>query len=155
MPKAKMKKFCVLIIREQVEAFLGELVSLCCIELSRAEELPGDSDLYAFVKREIVDLSQHCANKESIAALGTKYTLLFNGWLPPWASEEVLGVFKNYTCAWELGEPTADEIDLAPVELRRPWFFKTYRLAGRKLFSPLMPDANQGIQSTQEDEAGK
>ena len=137
MPKTKMKKLSILVTREDMESFFTELVSLGCVEITEAEDFPADSELHALVKREIVDLTPFNANKDSISVLGTKYTVSLTGWLPSHCEPGLLPLLKNCMCAWELSDPSADELDIAPIELSCPWFFGKYRLAGRKLFAPL------------------
>ena len=139
MPKTNMKKLSILIIREELDAFLSELISLECVELTDVDDLPSNSELHAFVKREILDLIPYNANKESISALGTKYTINISGWVPSHCETGLIAILKRLTSAWELEDLSPNELDLAPVQLRCPWFFGKYRLAGRKLFSPLRP----------------
>ncbi|MCL2227151.1 MAG: hypothetical protein FWB97_05935 [Oscillospiraceae bacterium] len=151
-----MRKLSILVIREETGSFLKELMALGCTELSDEVDLPSDSDLHATVKREIIDLTRLNANKDSIAALGTRYALMFKGFVPLRAEPELIALLNSFVCSWELEDISKDEADMAPVEMRYPWFFGKYRLAGRKLFVPLKRQTeNIAAEGTTENEAVK
>jgi len=138
MPKSTIKKLHVIITREVLERFLIDFLTLGCAEISEALDLPDNSDLLPFVKRELVDLNSVGCDKDSLSVLGTKYTVMLTGWVPSRCEAELLPVLEEHGCAWDISEPMLGDLDIAPVELRFPWFFGKFRLAGRKAFTPLV-----------------
>jgi len=138
MPKSTIKKLNILVTREVLDRFLNEFLILGCAEISEAIDLPENSDLHAFVKRELVDLVPFGASKDSLSVLGTKYTVMLTGWLPFRHEPELVTLLKKYGCAWDISDPIFSDIDVAPVELCCPWFLGKYRLAGRRRFTPLV-----------------
>ena len=147
-----MKKLSLLVTREQLDNFLGALTSLGCIQVSQPEKIPVGSDLYSSAGIEFLDLTSFGANEDSIEVLGTRYTVLITGWIPSRLENELLSMLKNYLCAWEIFDLTAADIDIAPVELKYPWFFKKYRLAGRELFTPLTADKYHAPETDENEE---
>jgi len=138
MPKSNIKKLSIIVTREALEQFLDSFLILGYAEVSEAPDLPDSSDLHPFVKREFIDLSSFiCSDKDVLCVLGTKYTVFLTGWIPLRYESELISVCTECGCAWDISAPVASEIDFAPVELRFPWFFGKYRLAGRRSFSPL------------------
>ena len=153
MEGTKMRKLCVFIVRENADDILNDIIAMGCLEVIASEDLPPDSDLYDFARRELIDISAFDAGKDHISVLGTKYTQMLSGWVSPRAEPELSEILDKHLCAWEIRDPTEHEQELAPVELIFPWFFKTYRLAGRSLFSPLRKGSRQPEPEEQEDEA--
>ena len=135
---AKMKKLRILIVRAELDAFIRALIELGCVEPSGVDELLEDPELTALVERETVDLEQYQANKEQLLLLGTEYTLLLTGWIPAPSESGLISMMSEFTCAWDILDPSPDEREKIPVKLKWPKLYgKLYR-GGGKLFSPLI-----------------
>jgi len=137
MLKSTIKRLNIVVTREVLERFLSDFLILGCTEFSEALDLADNSELNSFVKRELVDLTSFGVGKDCLSVLGTKYTVMFTGWLPSRFELELTPILKKHGCAWEISEPMFGDVDIAPVELVWPWFFRKHRLAGRKEFTPL------------------
>jgi len=145
MPSARMKKISVAMARRDAESVVRDLVLLGCVEPSRPDELPGFAEAGAEVPdevmrevtREVLKLSPFDANLGALVLFGTQHTLMLTGWLPSRSEQQLVSMLSEHTCAWEIEDPTPDEIDLAPVKLMLPGFLGKLRSGGRRLFAPL------------------
>lgn len=137
MIKSRLKKITLLVLRPDLDKVFTDLIDLGCIHFCPQEELLEDTALCALADLETVDLEQHNANQGILAAFGTDRTLLFSGWIPAKSEAEVLARLSNYTCAYEIRQPTPDDGENAPVKLRFPKFFKVFYRNTAKPFSPL------------------
>lgn len=54
--------------------------------------------------------------------LDTEKTFLLEGWVPAEKWPELESQLKNYSCAWELRDPTEEEYPKVPVKLKNNWF---------------------------------
>ncbi|MCL2201480.1 MAG: hypothetical protein FWB75_05895 [Oscillospiraceae bacterium] len=132
-----MKKLNLIVIRDELDNFLHELISLGCVEVTEPEAIPAGSDLLSGVVRELLDISGFGATQSELPVLGTKHTVFIVCWIPSQLEDQLIPIFDNYVCAWEITNLGPEDIDIAPAELNLPRFFPKYRLAGRKIFTPL------------------
>jgi len=140
MLPAKMKKISIVITRRDAESVLREIMLLGCIEVSRPDELPCFAQISDSVSREVYRIDRLGANSGAIVLFGTHYTLMLTGWLPSRSEPLLISMLSKYVCAWEIEDPTPEELDFAPVRLAFPMFFGKLRGGGRRLFKPLAPD---------------
>ena len=78
------------------------------------------------------------ANREEMPLLETPHTNILTGWVPARSAPELEYQMNRFTAAWEIGELSPEEAELAPVKLLWPVLFGKMRLAGRKRFDPLV-----------------
>jgi len=160
MPSVKMKKISLVLTRREAESVIGELVLLGCVEPSRPDEMPSFAEAGADVPaevarevtREVYKLSQFNANLSAMVLFGTQHTLMLTGWLPSRSEQELVSMLSEHACAWEIGYPTPDELDLAPVKLVLPGFLGKLRSGGRRLFAPL-EQSSKGQRGSPEGES--
>jgi len=141
MMMIKMKKLRILFIRAEQDVFIRALIRLGCVEPSEADETAESAELTALADRVEVGLDQYQANKERLLLLGTEYTLLLTGWMPAPSESALISFMSEFTCAWDIEDPSPEEHEKVPVKMKYPRLFgKLYR-GGGKLFSPLMEKA--------------
>ncbi|MCL2367220.1 MAG: hypothetical protein FWC75_09320 [Oscillospiraceae bacterium] len=137
MPSPKMKKLSILVTRAQLEPFLQKLISLGCMEINEADDFPVHSELHGLTKREVLDLVDFGATQAQISVIGTQYTVFLTGFISSRLEADFTALVDEFMCAWQIEDLSLEDLDLAPVDLNHPWFFKKYRLSGRKLFDPI------------------
>ena len=137
MAGSKLKRLRLLAVRDEMENVLRELINLGCVDVYDPVDLLEDHEIISVATKEIVSIDQLCASRDSIAMLGTQYTLMLSGWMSARSEADLQTKLTNHLCAWEISDPTPDEADVAPVDLCCPGFFGKLRSGGRKQFSPL------------------
>jgi hypothetical protein len=137
MAKAKIKKMTLIVLRPDIEKVLGELIPLGCVEISEPLDPDMPSEPAAAIAPVMIELDGLNANLDSIAVLGTEYTLILSGWIASRSEPELLSKLAGYLCAWEIEAPTPDEYKNAPLIIKCPKFFGGLRSRGHKPFCPL------------------
>ena len=127
----------LLFVRADLDALINDLISHEIIDIDEPEIPEDDSLLSSSLKRENIDIKDRDTNYESLPLLGTEQTFYMTGWI--WAKSEpkLMQVVEKYTCAWELIEPTSEELKNAPIMLIRPKFLFGLYKGKRRLFKPL------------------
>jgi len=132
-----MKRVNLIIARIDLENVLQVLIDMSCVEASDPAEFAIGNDLGNMLNRELVELDKYNANQGSIALLGTQYTLAFFGWIPAQSEQELTSRLSEYICAWEIEDPSPDELDKVPVKLKWEKFLRLFYKGAGKPFSPL------------------
>ena len=137
MAGKKIKKVNLLFVRADLDAILSDLIALEIMDIDEPTIPADDSVLSISLKIEHIDITEHDANYDTLTLLGTERTLYLTGWIWKKSEEQIIEMAKKYTCAWEIYDPTSDELKNAPIMLIRPKFlFGLYR-GSRRLFCPL------------------
>jgi len=137
MPRSKMMKLNLIMIRDQSDDVISALISLGTIEVAEPDDFSDNAALEAAVTRELFPISHLNAGVESIPLLGTQYTYALTGWLPVRSTHQVNTALSSFICAWEIIEPTPEDSINAPKILSCPGLFGKLRLGKRRQFSPL------------------
>jgi len=137
MPSVKMKKISLAMTRREAESVLRELALLGCVEPYKPDELPDFAEDGVEAAREVFKIGQFNANQGAVVLFGTQHTLMLAGWLPSRLEPQLVSMLSEHACAWDIADPTPDELDLAPVRLVLPGFLGKLRSGGRRLFVPL------------------
>ena len=137
MIASKMKKISMLILNADFDKFIRELIFFGCVDI----ESPGDFDVpeeneMSFLEREIVDLGQYDSNRESITVYKTDYTVFIKGWIPVGAVDNLLTILSGYVHAWDIQDPSPDELDKVPARVG-PKVFGSLFKGARRPYSPL------------------
>ena len=76
---------------------------------------PARDTLLLCVDRSV----QEIAREEAAGRLlGTESTFYLQGWLPAHAEKKLAGILGSFTCAWETQEPSPEEYEQVPVQLK-------------------------------------
>ena len=137
MVNIDMKRLRLLIIRDDIDSILRELILLGCVEVSEPDLKLDNPEIDKLVSRETVELNDYNTNQEKLALLGTTSTLLLSGWIPASSKPDLISRLTDHVCAWEIEDPSPDELENVPVKLFCPGFFGKMRLGGRRPFTPL------------------
>lgn len=132
-----MKKIRILILRADFDKFIRELILFGCVDIEASDDLPEYSELDSLAERESVDLECYETSKERITVLGTDYTILLTGWIPVKSVQNLLTILSGYVHAWDIRDPSPDELDRVPAAIW-PKFLTKLRKGARPTFSPLI-----------------
>ena len=134
---AGMKKLNLIIAHSDIVSVISELIILECVEPVEPELTLDPPELTELVRRELMELNDYDANKESIVLLATQYTYTLVGWMPAEYELELSGVLSEFQCAWTVEDPFPYDYDSVPVHIKYPQFFGKMRSGGRRVFEPL------------------
>ena len=133
----RLKKVSLLFARSDFESILRDLIALEIIDIDEMSVPDQDPLLSSKLKTEVFNIEEFGANYESLTLLGTEYTLYITGWIWKKSEQKLIDMVSKYTCAWEIINPTYEELQSAPIMLIRPRFlFNTYK-GNRRLFTIL------------------
>ena len=76
---------------------------------------PIRDDLRRCIDRSVQDIAREEAAGHLV---GTENTFYLQGWLPAQSEEQLAGILRDFTCAWETQEPAPDEYEEVPVKLK-------------------------------------
>ena len=133
----RIKKVSLLFIRSEWESILDDLVSLEIIDVDELEIPTEDHLLAQTLTTEIIDMEEFGTNYTSITLLGTENTLYLTGWIWKNSQQDFIDFASKYTCAWEIIDPTPEELQSAPIMLIRPKFLFGLYKGPRRLFTIL------------------
>lgn len=93
-------------------------------ETAQAEQQLAQLTSLAEPIRQAADRASVRINREEGRSrlLDTEKTFLLEGWVPAEKWPELESQLKNYSCAWELRDPTEEEYPKVPVKLKNNWF---------------------------------
>ena len=137
MAGKKIKKVNLLFVRSELDAIVNELIDLELMDIDEPTIPADDEILSSALKTEYVDITEHDTNYESLTLLGTERTLYLTGWIWKKSEEQLVQMVSKYTCAWEIYDPTSEELKSAPIMLIRPKFLFGLYKGSRRLFYPL------------------
>ena len=132
-----MKKLNLIVAHSDITNVLFELIDLECVEPIEPELTLDPPELTDLVKREVMDLDDYEANKESILLLATQYTYTLIGWVPAEFESELNDALSGHTCSWTIDDPFPYDYDDIPVYIKYPQLFGKFRSGGRRVFEPL------------------
>jgi len=132
-----MKKICLIISHLDIIGVISELIDLECVEPIEPEVTLDPPELSDLVKREVMDLEDFEANKNTITLLATQYTYTLIGWMPDDFEQELTSRLSGFTCAWAFEDPLPSEEDDLPTYIKHPQLFGKIRSGGRRVFEPL------------------
>jgi len=72
--------------------------------------------------------------------LGTDYTLILTGWTPAASENVLIQKLSQYTCAWQISDPSHGEGENVPIKLTGPKFLGKFNKDGGKQFQPMTVD---------------
>ena len=132
----RIKKVSILFMKKDLDAILSDLIETEIMDVAEAV-LPEDTYFDSYLKVETINIEEYEANRETITLLATNKTYYLTGWIWIKAEQAFIELVSKYICAWEVINPTKEELTGAPIMLIRPQFlFGLYR-GGRVLFSLL------------------
>ena len=134
---AGMKKLSIIIAHSDIVSIISELIILECVEPIEPELTLEPPELTDLVRREIMDLDDYDANKESIVLLATQYTYTLVGWMPAEYESELSAILSEFQCSWAAEDPYPYDYDSIPVHIKYPQVFGKLRSGGRRVFEPL------------------
>ena len=132
-----MKKLSLIVSHSDIVNIISELMYLECFEPIEPEVTLEPPELTDLVKRYVMDLDSHEANKESIVLLATQYTYTMVGWMPTQFEQELTSLLSGFTCSWIIEEPSPQESEDIPVFMKYSQVLGKIRSGGRKVFEPL------------------
>ena len=116
----------------EFEAEKKEITAAICAMAASRNELKLCAD-------RLLTNTEKAENEERL--LCTEYTINFEGFFPASEEKKLVSVLSGFDCAWEITEPTAEDMVVVPFMLGRGPFsgLKKRKLcrAGRKPFRPL------------------
>jgi len=134
---AGMKKLSLIITHSDIVNIISELIMLECVEPLEPEITLDPPELTDLVRREVMELDDYDANKESIVLLATQYTYTLVGWIPAEYEAELSSILTEFECAWIFEDPHPYDYDNIPVHIKYPQLFGKLRSGGRRVFEPL------------------
>ena len=137
MAGKKIKKVNLLFVRAELEAIIRDLIALEIIDIDDPVIPEDDEILSSSLKLEQIDIKEHDTNYNFITLLGTEQTLYLTGWIWAKSQQEIIDMASKHTCAWEILDPTHEELKNAPIMLIRPRFLFGLYKGKRRLFYPL------------------
>ncbi len=80
--------------------------------------------------RRCIDRSAQDIVREEAATrlVDTESTFYLQGWIPAAAEEKLVEILNGFTCAWETEEPTEDEYEEVPVQLKSNALTRPYNV---------------------------
>ena len=132
----RIKKVGILFLRTDLDAILNDLISAEIIDVAEPS-LANAPELESSVTKEVINIEQYNANRDAITLLGTRHTFYMTGWIWVKSELEFVTLVSKYTCAWEVVDPTSEELSNAPIMLIRPQFLFGLYNGDRELFSLL------------------
>jgi len=134
---AGMKKLSIIIAHPDIVSIISELIILECVEPIVPEISLDPPELTELVRREVMELDDYDANKESITLLATQYTYTLVGWIPAEYESELSSILSEFEVAWVFEDPHPYDYDDIPVHIKYPQLFGKLRSGGRRVFEPL------------------
>ena len=132
----RIKKVSILFMKKDLNAILSDLIEIEIMDVAEAA-LPDDSDFDSHLKIETINIEEYDANREAITLLSSDYTYYLTGWIWIKAEQAFIELVSKYICAWEVINPTKEDLTKAPIMLVRPQFLFGLYKGGRELFSLL------------------
>jgi len=134
---AGMKKLNLVIAHSDIVSVISELVILECIEPLEPELTLDPPELTDLIRREVMELDDYEANKESIVLLASQYTYTLVGWVPAEYEAELTSILSEFLCACSFEDPHPYDYDDIPVYIKYPKLLGKLRSGGRRVFEPL------------------
>ena len=137
MMSLKMKKVSLIIARADFENVLRDIIIMGCLEATAPDEFQPFDDSGAIPIRETVELEKYSAHQDTISVIGTQYALSLTGWITARSEQELVSQLSKYICAYEIENPSQDELADVPIKLRWPKLFGIFKKNAGKQFCPL------------------